>query len=179
MRKVPGVDFSSGSIGHNLSVGVGMALGARQSSLGFRTWALLGDGEMHEGQVWEAAMAGAHFKLGNLVAIIDKNQMCLDGFTNDVMRIEPLKDRWESFGWAVVEMDGHDPKQLLEIFGNVPKCDTEIPTCIIANTRKGYGVSFMNLSPYWHLGYLGPNDRKVAVDEIESRMDLIRDKGKH
>lgn len=170
MRKIPGIDFSSGSIGHNLSVGVGMGLGARMDKRDFRVIALLGDGEMHEGQVWEAAMAAAHFRLGNLIALVDRNQMCLDGYTNDVMTIEPLADKWRAFGWHVVEVNGHDVSAVRSIFDQLPNPESHIPTCIIAHTRKGAGVSFMDLSLHWHLGYLGPQDRETAREEILDRM---------
>lgn len=170
MRKIPGIDFSSGSIGHNLSVGVGMALGARARGSDARVFAMLGDGEMHEGQVWEAAMAGAHFKLGNLIALIDRNQMCLDGYANDVMGIEPLADKWRAFGWRVVDVNGHDVSEIRSVFDGLVDPGDDIPTCVIAHTRKGAGVSFMDLSLHWHLGYLGPADREQAREEIRARM---------
>lgn len=170
MRKIPGIDFSSGSIGHNLSVGVGMALGGRKLGKDFRVFAMLGDGEMHEGQVWEGAMAAAHFKLGNLVALIDRNQMCLDGYANDVMGIEPLAEKWRAFGWRVIGVNGHDVNSLRTTFDNLHDPSDKTPTCVIADTRKGAGVSFMDLSLHWHLGYLGPKDRQAARDEIQQRM---------
>lgn len=171
MRKIPGIDFSSGSIGHNLSVAVGMALGGRKQGRDFRAFAMIGDGELHEGQVWEGAMAGANFKLGNLVCILDENQMCLDGYVNDVMRIEPIRAKWEAFGWNVVPIDGHDVTAVVDAFDNLPDPRSDTPTLIHARTRKGAGVSFMDLSLHWHLGYLGPADREAARAEIQARMD--------
>lgn len=171
MRKIPGIDFSSGSIGHNLSVAVGMALGGRKRGRDFRAFAMIGDGELHEGQVWEGAMAGANFKLGNLVCILDENQMCLDGYVNDVMRIEPIRAKWEAFGWNVVAIDGHDVTAVVKAFDNLPDPGSDTPTLIHARTRKGAGVSFMDLSLHWHLGYLGPTDREAARAEIQARMD--------
>lgn len=173
MRKIPGIDFSSGSIGHNLSVGVGMALAARKQSRDFRTFVMLGDGELNEGQVWEAAMSAAAFGLGNLTVIIDENQMCLDGTVSAVMPVEPIVDKWRAFGWNVVEIDGHDPQQVIDVLDALPGTDTSVPTCILAHTRKGAGVSFMDLSLHWHLGYLGELDRVEAEAEIATRMDAV------
>ena len=121
MRRVPGIDFSSGSLGHGLSIGVGMANAARLRGFDdVRIWVLLGDQELNEGQVWEAAQAAAHFELGNICAIVDRNQMGLDGFTEDVMTIEPIADRFAAFGWDVASVDGHDPESLLATFGSLP-----------------------------------------------------------
>jgi transketolase len=169
MRRVPGIDFSSGSIGHNLSVGAGIAYGARLNGRDHRTWVLLGDGELHEGQVWEAAMAASHYRLGNLVAIIDYNKMCLDGYTDDVMGIEPVVARWEAFGWRVVEVDGNAGEELLRCLNDVPACDSDVPTCVVAHTVKGHGVPFMEDSPFWHLGFLGEADKTLALEEIAYR----------
>lgn len=170
MRKVPGVDFSSGSIGHNLSVGVGMALAARREGRDNRVIVMLGDGEMNEGQIWEAAMSAAHFDLGNLVTIIDENRMSLDGLVSDVMGIEPLEHKLEAFGWGVTHVDGHDVEAVRRSVEQLPDPGSDRPTCLVAHTMKGKGVSFMELSEAWHLGYLGPKDRERAVTEIRARM---------
>lgn len=170
MRRVPGVDFSSGSIGHNLSVGVGMAVGQRLRGSDARTWVLLGDGELHEGQVWEAAMSASHYGLGNLVTIVDLNGRTLDGRIEDVMSIEPVADKWRAFGWDVRELDGHDVGALVAAIDAVPDSGAGTPTCLLARTSKGHGVSFMDDSPAWHLGYLGPRDRELAEAEIRERM---------
>lgn len=171
MREVPGVDFSSGSLGHNLSVGVGMCLASRLRGGDDRTFVLLGDGELHEGQVWEAAMSASHYKLGNLVAIVDANGSSADGPTSDVMNIEPISGRFEAFGWRAVEIDGHDLPRIAEVLDQLPDAKTAQPTVIVARTLKGKGVSFMEASPReWHLGFLGPDDRQRALDEIRSRM---------
>lgn len=169
MNKVPGIDFSSGSIGHNLSVGVGMALAGRMQGADYLTWVMLGDGEMNEGQVWEAAMSAAHYKLSNLIAIVDANGMGLDGPVEQVLSIEPLADKFEAFGWSTCEIDGHDMEGVVEAFRAAQEADR--PHVIIARTRKGKGVGFMESSPYWHLGYLGPADRARAEAEIRERMD--------
>jgi transketolase len=168
MNKVPGCDFSSGSIGHNLSVGVGIALAGRMRRQDYRTWVMLGDGELNEGQVWEAAMSAAHYRLDQLVAIVDANGMGLDGDVADVMNIEPIAAKFEAFGWATTEIDGHDMAQVLQAFAQAQQADR--PFAIVARTRKGKGVGFMETTPYWHLGYLGPQDKQLAIAEIEQRM---------
>lgn len=170
MRKVPGVDFSSGSIGHNLSVGAGMAIAARKRKQDYRTVVMLGDGEMNEGQVWEAAMSASHFALGNLTVVVDLNGYSLDGPVSDVMGIEPIADKWEAFGWKTVEIDGHDVEAVAATFDALPPVDSEVPQCILARTMKGKGVPFMEGSPDWHLGYLGENDKRVAIEAIEARI---------
>jgi transketolase len=167
MRKVPGVDFSSGSIGHALSVGVGMMLGARMTNASFHTFVLLGDGEMEEGQVWEAAMSAATHKLGGLVAIVDRNGYQLDGKVDDVMAIEPLDEKWRAFGWEVHSVDGHDVVALANLLRRVKADrDRDRPCCIIANTVKGKGIDYMETEPGWHLGYLAPEDAERARQTI-------------
>ena len=167
MRKVPGIDFSSGSIGHALSVGVGMMLGARIGKMDFHTFVLLGDGEMEEGQVWEAALSAATHKLGNLVAIVDRNGYQLDGRVDDVAAVEPLDEKWRAFGWEVHSVDGHDVVALANLLRRV-KADTARarPCCIIARTMKGKGIDYMETEPGWHLGYLAPEDSERARQTI-------------
>jgi transketolase len=167
MRRVPGVDFSSGSIGHGLSIGVGMALAARAAGFAeTRPWILLGDQELNEGQVWEAATAASHFQLGNLCAIVDRNQMGLDGITEEVMAVEPIAEKFTAFGWDVRHVDGHDPVALLEVLGSIERSDRGRPTCVIAATVKGKGIGYMELSRTWHLGYLAPADAEAAMKEL-------------
>lgn len=168
MNKVPGCDFSSGSIGHNLSVGVGIALAARLRRSDYLTWVMLGDGELNEGQVWEAAMSAGHYGLSNIIAVVDANGMGLDGDMADVMTIEPIAEKFTSFGWSVDEIDGHDIGAIVAAFELAQQAAR--PHLIIARTRKGKGVDFMESSPVWHLGYLGPADKAIAVREIEERM---------
>jgi transketolase len=167
MRQIPGIDFSSGSLGHGLSVGVGMAMAARITGRSNRVYVLLGDGELDEGQVWEAAMSAAHFGLGNLIAIVDRNRVSVDGDTAEVMEVEPLAEKWAAFGWRVVELDGHDLSALLECFAALPGPDSRQPTLIIAHTVAGKGVSFMEERFEWHLGYLAPEDQARALAELE------------
>ncbi len=168
MRKIPGIDFSSGSLGHGLSVGVGMALAARVTGRDYRVYTLLGDGELDEGQVWEAAMSAAHFDLGNLIAIVDRNRVSVDGETAEVMEIEPLADKWTAFGWRVQEVDGHDLEALLDCLTGLPAPTSGQPTVIIAHTLSGKGVSFMEHKFEWHLGYLAPDDQARALAELEA-----------
>lgn len=170
MTKVPGVDFSSGSIGHALSNGVGMALGGRMSGRDFNVFVMLGDGEMQEGQVWEAALFAAHNRLSRLVAIVDRNGYQLDGKVDDVMGVESLADKWRAFGWEVHEVDGHNLSALTALLRRLRADDArDRPACVIARTIKGKGVSYMETEPGWHLGYLAPQDAQSAVDEILSR----------
>jgi transketolase len=167
MTKVPGIDFSSGSIGHNLSVGIGMALAARLRGSDHLTWVMLGDGELNEGQIWEAAMSAAHYGLNNLIAIVDANGWGLDGPVETVMNIEPVAAKFRAFGWTVAEIDGHDMAQVEAALREAQ--DAKQPHAVLARTRKGNGVSFMEETPFWHLGYLGPKDKAVAVSEINAR----------
>lgn len=170
MRRIPGVDFSSGSLGHGLSVGVGMAQAARLRNYDeTRIWVMLGDQELNEGQVWEAAGSASHFGLGNLCAIVDANQMGLDGMTSETMPVEPIAGRFEAFGWDVVEIDGHDPEAILDATAALPPATADRPQCILARTVKGKGVSYMELSRTWHIGYLTPEDSAAATAEIDQR----------
>jgi transketolase len=169
-RNVPGVDFSSGSIGHALSAGLGMALGARLQKLDLHVFALLGDGEMQEGQVWEAAMSAAHHRARNLIAIVDRNGFQLDGRVDDIMGIEPLAQKWRAFGWEVHEVDGHDVSALAALLRRI-KRDTarNAPACVIARTVKGKGIDYMESEPGWHLGYLAPDDTQRAIAQLERK----------
>jgi transketolase len=170
MLPVPGVDFSSGSLGHNLSVGVGIALAGRIQERDFRTYVVTGDGELQEGQIWEAAMSAGHYGLSNLVAIVDANGFSGGGATSKTMNIEPLADRFTSFGWRVVEINGTDVAALVDTFDGIPADGTK-PTCVIARTHKGAGVKLMEAAPQaWHMGWLKGDDLTQAVTEIEARI---------
>lgn len=169
MTKVSGIDFSSGSIGHALSGGAGMAVAGRMDGNPFNVFVMLGDGEMQEGQVWEAALFAAHHGLSRLIAIVDRNGYQLDGMVDSVMGIEPLADKWRAFGWDVYEADGHDIRELLDVLMDVAKDGNRMkPACVIARTVKGKGVRYMEEEPGWHLGYLVPEDALRAIDEIEA-----------
>lgn len=167
MRRVPGIDFSSGSLGHALSAGLGMALGARIAGREFRVFVLLGDGELNEGQVWEAAMGASHHRVRNLIAIVDRNEYSLDGKVDEVLGIEPVADKFAAFGWDVHDVDGHDVPALLGMLhGVADDASRDRPAVVIARTVKGKGVSFMETELGWHLGYLAPEDEALALAEI-------------
>jgi len=169
MRKVPGIDFSSGSIGHALSAGCGMALAGRMQGRDFHTFVMVGDGELQEGQVWEAAFFVAHQRLTRLICIIDRNGYQLDGAVDDVIGVEPILDKWRAFGWETHEVDGHDVTALATLLRRL-KADTsrQVPAVVLAQTVKGKGVSYMETEPGWHLGYLDPSDAARAVEEIKA-----------
>ncbi|MGE0008551.1 MAG: transketolase [Parvibaculaceae bacterium] len=169
MRKVPGVDFSSGSIGHALSNALGMVLAQRWTNEEYKVFCVMGDGEMQEGQVWEAALSASHQKACNLIAIVDRNGYQLDGRVDDVLSIEPLDDKWRAFGWEVHIVDGHDIAQVTELLRRIRADDHRKKPCVvIANAIKGKGVSYMEADPGWHLGYLDPADAANAIAEIDA-----------
>jgi transketolase len=169
MRKVPGIDFSSGSLGHALSAGLGMALGGRLNGLEYNVFVLLGDGEQHEGQVWEAALSAAHHKTGNLIAIVDRNEYSLDGRVDDVIGIEPVLDKWQAFGWNTIDIDGHDVTQVLRALRQATAASHDgKPTVIVAHTVKGKGIPYMETQFGWHLGHLAPPDEKLALEHLRS-----------
>lgn len=166
MTATPGVEMSSGSLGQGLSFGIGIALAGRLDARAYRVYVLLGDGECDEGQVWEAAMASAHFKLDNMVAIIDHNEQQIDGWNYEVMNLEPLAEKWKSFGWHVIEVDGHDFAQLISAFEEAKQIKGK-PTAIIAKTVKGKGVSFMERNLDFHGKAPNPEQVKKALEELK------------
>jgi transketolase len=163
--KVPGVDCSTGSLGHGFPLAVGIALGARVQQHTYRTYCVLGDGECHEGSVWEAAMAAGHYKLTNLTAFVDRNKLCLDGPTEKVMTLEPLDKKFESFGWRVLSIDGHDFDQICAAI-DTAQAETQRPVMILADTIKGKGVDFMEHKTAWHYGGLDAEMRAKALASI-------------
>lgn len=165
MKKTCGVDMTAGSLGNGLSVGVGMALGARLKGLGSRVYVLLGDGELQEGMVWEAAMSAAHYKLGGLTAIVDWNGLQLDGRVEDVMNINPLDAKWRDFGWHVQEIDGHSFPGILDAFEAARRV-SDRPSIILAHTVKGKGVSFMEDQVDWHGKTPSFDEMKQAMSEL-------------
>ena len=150
MDRVTGLDVSSGSLGHGLPVGTGMAYAAKMDGKDYMTYVLLGDGECHEGMIWEAAMQAGHYGLDNLVAIVDRNRLCIAGDTEQWMRLEPFADKWKAFNWDVYEVDGHNVQALAETFDRIRAEKNGRPKVIIANTVKGKGVSFMENDYTWH-----------------------------
>lgn len=165
-KDLPGIETSTGSLGQGLSVAVGICLGLKLDKMRNRVYCLMGDGEQDEGQVWEAAMAAAHFKLDNLCGIVDVNGLQIDGFTKEVMNIEPLAKKYESFCWHVLEIDGHDIEEVLTAFEKA-KTAKNRPTVIIAHTIKGRGVSFMENQVGWHGKAPTKEDFALAVAELE------------
>ena len=172
MQSVPGVDMSSGSLGQGISVACGMALGAKMSGDSFRVYTLLGDGEIQEGQVWEAAMLAAHRKLDNLVVIVDNNGLQIDGKIDDVNSPYPIDKKFEAFRFHVINVDGHDFDALKQAFDEARTVKGQ-PTAIIAKTIKGKGVSFMEDQASWH--GVAPNDEqyKLAMEELEKAGEAL------
>jgi transketolase len=160
-----GVDMSSGSLGQGLSTAVGTALGGRLDKRGLRVYALLGDGELQEGQIWEAAMSAAAYKLDNLVAIVDYNRLQLVDFIDSIIPIEPLAAKWLAFGWNVIEVDGHSVAELFSAFEGASMVKGK-PTVILAHTVKGKGVSFMENQVVWHSKAISEADRDRALAEL-------------
>jgi len=165
MKKVPGVEMSTGSLGQGLSAGVGMALGLRLDNLSSNVFVIIGDGEIEEGQIWEAAMAAAHYKLGNLIGILDKNGLQIDGFTKDIMNSEPVVDKWRAFGWYVIEINGHDFEEIDSAIKKAKEIVNQ-PVMIIAHTIKGKGVSFMENQCGWHGKAPSVEEKEKAIAEI-------------
>lgn len=149
MKEVPGVDMSTGSLGQGISAAVGMALAGKLDKKSYRVYSLLGDGELEEGQVWEAAMAAAHYKLGNLTAFIDYNGLQIDGPCKEVMSPEPIADKFAAFGWNVIYIDGHSFEEIIKAIEEAKKIEDK-PTAVVCRTVKGKGVSFMENEAGWH-----------------------------
>ncbi len=161
----PGVEMSAGALGQGLSFGLGVALAGRLNEQNYRVYVLLGDGECDEGQVWEAAMATAHFKVDNLVAIVDNNGQQIDGWNRDVMNLDPFPGKWQAFGWKVIEVDGHRIPQLTQAFDKAKQIKGQ-PTVIIAHTIKGKGVSFMENNPDFHGKAPNAIEVEIALKEL-------------
>jgi len=165
-NKVPGIEMNTGALGHGLAISVGMALAAKKDNKSYKVFCLMGDGEQAEGSVWEAAMAGAHYKLDNLVGIIDRNRLQISGSTEEVMGLDPLDDKWRAFGWNVIAIDGNNMDEIVEVLENVPTIQ-ETPTLIIANTIKGKGVSFAENVAQWHHHVPSDEQLEKALSELE------------
>jgi transketolase len=162
----PGVEIPTGSLGQGLSIANGLALAGRLNGHGSRVYVLLGDGEVQEGQIWEAAMTAAHYGLDNLVGILDRNRLQIDGHTAEVMSLEPLADKWEAFGWHTLEADGHDISQLLSAFRACKEVKGR-PSMIIAHTVKGKGVSIFEGQKKYHGVAPNPEEYQVALQELK------------
>jgi transketolase len=166
-NRTPGVDASAGSLGQGLSIANGMALAGRVNRKDYYVYVLLGDGEIEEGQVWEAAMSAAHYKLDRLIAFLDYNHLQIDGNIKDVMCPEPVADKFQAFGWDILETDGHDLAQLIAAIETAKAKLNQKPTLIIMHTTKGKGVSFMEDRFEWHGKSLNPEQVKLAMAELE------------
>ena len=164
-NKVPGVEANTGPLGHGLPIAVGMAIAGKMSGAAFRTFVLTGDGELQEGSNWEAAMAASHFALDRLTVIVDRNGLQQGDFTERTMALEPLADRWRAFGWGVTEVDGHDIPALIDTFERLPLAPGR-PTCVIARTRKGRGVSFIENRAEWHHRVPTDEELNLALAEL-------------
>ena len=165
-RRIPGIEMNTGALGHGLPICIGMALAAKMDGASYRVFTLLGDGELAEGSNWEAGLAAAHYKLDNLTAIIDRNTLQITGHTRDVMSNEPLDEKWRAFGWAVKVVDGHDYAALTEALSRPSEIGK--PTCVIANTTKGKGVSFMENVAKWHHGVPSEAELKQAMSDLDA-----------
>ena len=165
MKMLPGIEMSTGSLGQGVGVAVGMAMANKLDGKDGRIYTLLGDGEIQEGLVWEAAMAAAHYNLDNLCAIVDWNGLQIDGKNEDVMNVKPIDEKFKAFGWNVIEIDGHNLEEIVEAFERARACKGR-PTMILAKTHKGYGVSFMTDNAGWHGKAPSDDQAKQAVEEL-------------
>ena len=163
---IPGIEMSAGALGQGLSFAIGVALAGRLDGLDYKVYVLMGDGECDEGQVWEAAMAAAHFKLDNLIAIVDRNEIQLDGWTKDIMSLEPFADKWRGFGWHVIEVDGHDLALVIDALEKAKEVKGK-PAVVIAHTVKGKGVSFMENNADFHGKAPTAEQLEIALKELQ------------
>jgi len=168
MKKTPGVDMTTGSLGQGLSLGVGMALEGKLIKKKYHIFVILGDGEIDEGQIWEAAASASKYKLDNLIAIIDKNRLQMDGFTDNIMPMGSIRKKFEAFNWHTMEINGHDMKEILLHLEKAKKLKYK-PTCIVANTVKGKGVSYMENIRKWHGKAPSQQEYEIAIKEIKNK----------
>lgn len=171
-RKVNGIEFNTGALGHGLPISAGIALASKKDDAGYRVFTLLGDGELAEGSNWEAAMMAAHYKLDNLVAILDHNTLQISGRNRDVLSPYPIDKKFEAFGWRVISIDGNSIPELRETFRKMP-LETGKPTLIIANTVKGKGVSYMEDVKKWHHGVPSDEQYELAMKELDQQFAAL------
>jgi transketolase len=168
LKSIPGVELATGSLGHGLAVGNGLALAGKHDKLDYRVFVVLGDGECQEGSIWEAALAAAHYKLDNLTVVVDRNGVQEDGPTEEIMALEPFADKWRAFGWEVREVDGHDVEALRPPLHAVPFAPGK-PSVLIARTVKGKSLSFAEGNHQWHYGKLPPELKEQALAELAAQ----------
>lgn len=171
--EVPGIEVNSGALTTTLPIGVGMAIAAKMDKQPWRTYVMMGDGEQGEGSIYEAAMAGSNYKLDNLVAIIDRNHLQISGDTEDVMKIDSVKERWTAFGWDVIEINGDSCEEILDAFHSIDYTNGK-PHLIISHTTKGYGISYMENVAKWHHGMPNQEQYEQAVSEISARIESLK-----
>jgi len=175
-RSIPGVELNTGALGHGLAAGVGMALAAKMQHKRYKTFVVMGDGEQAEGSIYEAAMAAHKYRLDNLVAIIDRNGLQISGSTEDVMPLESIRERWEAFGWDVMEINGDDVRQIVNALDNI-NFNSGRPHLIISDTTKGYGISYMENVAKWHHGVPNQEQYETALSEIDMRIHQLYKEG--
>lgn len=170
--EVNGIEVCSGALGHGLSIGVGMAIAAKMDKKPYKTFVMMGDGEQGEGSIYEAAMAGSHYKLDNLVAIIDRNHLQISGNTEDVMSIDSISERWGAFGWDVKEINGDSMEEILAAFASIDY-SCQKPHLIVSHTTKGFGVSYMENVASWHHGMPNAEQYAQAIAEVSARIEAL------
>lgn len=171
-RKVNGIEFNTGALGHGLSISAGIALGAKKEGASFRVYTLLGDGELAEGSNWEAAMMAAHYRLDNLIAILDHNGLQITGPSREVCSPYPIDEKFRAFGWHVKEVDGNDIPSLRALLTSLPEVPSK-PTLVIAHTIKGKGVSFMENNKKWHHGVPSETQYTLAINELNQELERL------
>lgn len=171
-RKIPGVEQNTGALGHGLSICTGIAIAGKKDKAPYKVFTLLGDGELAEGSNWEALMLAAHYKLDNMVAIVDRNGLQITGATEEVCSLEPLKSKFESFGWEVKAVDGHNIEELTSVLKSVPFTKSK-PSLVIANTTKGKGVSFMENNKKWHHCVPSDSELDIAIAELNAKAETF------
>ncbi len=174
VKKIPGIELNSGALGHGLPVGVGLALAAKMDNKNYKTYVLMGDGEQGEGSIYEAAMAANHYKLDNLIAIIDRNELQISGKTEDILSLESIQLRWKSFGWEVIHIEGNNIYSIIDGFKSL-KYGNAKPKLIIARTTKGYGISFMQNNHKWHHKVPSEEQFNKAIMEIDNRINSLKE----
>lgn len=173
--KVPGIEMNTGSLGHGLSIAVGMALAGKMDDKNYKVYVLMGDGELAEGSIWEGAMSANHYKLDNLVGIVDRNKLQISGDTENIMSLENLEAKWRAFGWSVITLDGNNIKELIKKLKEIPM-DKDKPHVIIANTIKGKGVPFIENDPKWHHKVPNEEQLKEALEILDYQLNIKKNK---